>query len=154
MPPTTAHHEPLDPRIARFVRHACDEMSVAQVGEILGLSRRAVIDAIQARRLACAADKNSGAAHTRSKYTLGKAAVIIYIVRTTTCDKPFVLDAIRESCPRWLTVAEKAAAGGYDSTAVPTQSTPVIYHRTKRRLSTGHDPFASHPDFFRETTTP
>lgn len=138
-PPQT---EPLEPRIARFVESARDEMSASHVAEILDISPRTMTRLIEQNKIGNR--KDYGRSQRKPKYTITKAAVIIYIVRSTEGDHGTVLDAIRESCPRWLPVAQKAAAG------VPeTSGKPTAVQCLKRRLSASHDPYAAHPDFFR-----
>ena len=138
----TAVNEPLDPQIKRFAQLGRAEMEGKLAAEIIGISYKTLVrlcenEMITARRL------NGARGVSNNRWTITKAALITYIVRSTGGDRSHILSSIAEACPRWLPVAQRAA-----ELPAPQPGAHTRAGALQQRLRRPHDAFAGHPDLF------
>ncbi len=133
--------EPLHPQIDRFVREATAEMSAAQAASIIGCGEASVRRLCENKEIA-AHELGQARGRNNRRWTITKAALITYLVRSVPGDRTLILQAIAEMCPHWSRVAQRAAT---TSGSAPTHDEPQNVIRLKRTP----DRFSEHPDLFR-----
>ncbi|MGV3664293.1 MAG: hypothetical protein ACO1TE_29240 [Prosthecobacter sp.] len=127
--------ESLHPQIARFAAVAQDEMSTELAAHIIGIHRQTVVSLCQGPQPKIEVSAIAARGNERRKYTLTRAGVLAYIIRSTAGPRDAVLHAIEVLCPVWLPFARKIAEPPAPrSTARPRAATDV---------------HAAHPDLFR-----
>lgn len=138
----------LDPRITRFSRDASESMSAEHAASILSIGRDAMYDlchngVITATAL-CTAKQGL---YKNTRWSITPAALLRYIIHSTTGDRSITLEAIAELCPRW---SKRAQAWDKEQTPMPPKWLEKNQkRRTPRAPRTPADPYAGHPDFFR-----
>lgn len=134
MNPATPSPEALDPRVRRFAREATAEMTCAQAAEVLGppYSMRTVMRLCRSGRMECNAPVNAnggvnsaGIGH-KMRWTITKAALLSFIIRSTHGPRDALMQAISQDCPGWLKYAEFIAGGGDTAAAdLPANVIPI-----------------------------
>lgn len=103
------------PVIDRLAEVGAEELSAMQVAHVLGRTHAYVYALIAANKLEAHADSaRTGHANyigeRRLTYTISAAAVISYLIRTTSGDRVVLLEAIRERMPQHHKLAKGIAA--------------------------------------------
>jgi hypothetical protein len=142
----------LDPRITRFARDAGATMSAEHAAAILNIGRDSVYALCHQGGISAVAlstGKNGKDKPAMQRWSITEAALLRYIIQSTTGDRSIVLQAIGEECARWHRRAVQWAA---ETPALPSQATATPATTAARKQRSGHDPFAGHPDFFHRIT--
>ena len=124
--------EPLDPRVRRFAREATAEMTCEQAAEVLGppygmrtvmrLCRNGVIES-NAPVNANGGVNHQGKGH-KMRWTITKAALLSFIIKSTHGPREALLQAIGQELPGWKAYAQFIASGG-ESAAAPLPSNVI-----------------------------
>jgi hypothetical protein len=145
----------LDPRITLFARDASSIMSAEQAGKIIGLSRHSICALCHAGQIDGESVKTNKNGHGSSltRWNISRAAVLRYIIRSTSGDRCLVLQAVDEECPAWSKRAQAFSAEPPLASTGHMPSPPAwLQERAKARAPrparAGADPHQDHPDLF------
>ena len=106
----------LHPQIERFAQYAQAEMSSEQAAEILGVSKRTILNLLTSSQIEASLMHARDAVGTRRirgrrvRWTITDSALLAYLIQS--CNKrTLMLASIHERLPQWHAFAERIASG-------------------------------------------
>ena len=131
---STPPPEALDPRIRRFALKATAEMTCDQAADVLGppYGRRTLNRLCRRGTIECNAPVNANGTVTeeaighKMRWSITKAALLSFIIRSTHGPREALLQAIEQELPGWKTYARHIAAGtDANSAPLPENVIPI-----------------------------
>ncbi len=132
----------MDPDIARLIAvPGTHDLSLPEVAEVLQLSECTIARLCRKGRLE---NKRHNARGDGSKprVRISRAAVVRYLVQSSTGNKEVILSAIAAQCPQYLPAVQGLTA---PAGPVPANVIPISSGRTRRPQN---DRLSGHPDLF------
>lgn len=100
----------LHPQIERFASETCDELSPDMAGFIAGVHKDS-IRRLCARGVIEHSALGGARGYRNERYTITKAALLSYLIKTTQGPRDVILAAIAQRCPQWSEFASLIASG-------------------------------------------